>query len=465
MNFIKTIISDKVFIKKSIAIAIPVAFQNLLSSLLNLADTLMIGQLGETQVAAVGLANKLFFVFSLLIFGICSGSSILASQYFGGRELLNIKRVLRISLYLGVGGSLLFVIPGLLFPEFVMKIFTPQEGTIVIGASYLVIIALSYPVTAISNVYMAILRSMNYVKLPVVITLIAIGVNVVLNYIFIFGKFGFPVLGAAGAALATLIARIVEVAVLLIIVYLHKPGDDGIGDFIHNKYHRGKQDPFFLNKIFLMKYLFTAAPVIANEFMWGLGVTMYALVYGRMGDGATAAITITGTVENVINVFFFGLCYAAAVVLGNEMGANRLKQADRYAKNYIVVMFFLTIIGSGITLLLREPIISLFAVSDQVRGYIKLCLNIFAIFLPIRMMNALFIISILRSGGDTKVALFIDISSVWLIGIPMAIIGGMLLKLPVYLVYAMIMLEEVYKVVLGYLRYRKKKWLKNIVED
>jgi putative MATE family efflux protein len=464
MNQFKRMIQDKSFLKKTFAITVPIALQNILNSMLNLVDTLMIGQLGESSVAAVGLANKVFFVFSLLMFGICSGSGVLASQYFGKREMLNIRRVLRMSLLIGVGGSFLFLIPGIFFPKFVMSIFTPQEGTIAIGASYLAVIAISYPLTAVTNSYVAILRSMNYVKLPVLITLLAICVNVTLNYVLIFGKFGFPEMGVAGAALATVIARVVEFSTLLLVVRMHKAGDDGIGDFIHTKYDKIKENGVaFLNHAFVNKYFLTAAPVIANEFMWGLGVTMYSLVYGRMGDAATAAITITGTVEQVALVFFFGICNAAAVVLGNELGADQLEKAEEHAKNYMILLFILTLFGATITIVSREWVISIFAVSDVVANYIRLCITVFALYMPVRMINTLLIVAILRSGGDTKAALFLDVSGVWLIGIPMAVLGGLVFHFPIYIVYAMIMIEEVYKVILGFIRYKQKKWLKNIV--
>ena len=473
MNYIKLLSKNKSFLRKTMVITIPIALQNLLNNVLNLVDTLMIGRLGETDIAAVGLANKVFYVFSLLMFGVCSGSGILAAQYWGRRELKNIRRVLRMSLLIGIGCSFLFVIPGILCPELVMRIFTPDEETISEGAKYLVIIAISYPLTAVTNAYVAILRSMNYVKLPVIITSIAICVNVFFNYGMIFGHFGFPAMGVAGAALATVIARVVECAALLIIVYLHKAGDDGVGDFIHqpkqeeiDKISEGSQriaGKKLFPKAFVEKYIYTATPVIINEFMWGLGVTMYSLVYGRMGVQATSAITLANSVEQVVLVFFFGICSAAAVILGNEMGADKLKQAEEHAKVYIVLQLLLTFLGAAILFLSRNLIVSIFTVSDVVANYVQLCLMMFAIYMPVKMLNALLIVAILRSGGDTKYALFLDVSGVWLIGIPMAVLGGIVLKLPIYAVYSMVMLEELYKLILGLRRYRKKKWLNNIV--
>lgn len=464
MNRFKIIWNDKPFLKRTFAITIPIVLQNLLNTLVNLVDTLMIGQLGETSIAAVGLANKLFFVFALLMFGVSSGSSILSAQYYGKGELINIRRVLRISLIIGMGGSMLFAVPGLFAPEFVMSIFTPLEGTISEGAKYLVIIVFSYPLTAVTMTYISILRSMNYVKLPVIITTVSILVNVFFNYALIYGHFGFPKMGVAGAALATLIARIVECVVLLILIYSHKAGDGKLGDFVHLKYDKAKEKgKAFINRAFLVKYLSTASPVIANEFMWGLGVTMYSLVYGRMGDAATAAITITNTVEQVALVFFFGICHAAAVILGNELGSDKLDMAEEHAKNYIAMMFSLAIVGAVVVLAIRNPVAALFDVSDEVLNYVRLCITVFALYMPIRMLNTLFIVAILRSGGDTKATFLLDTTGVWLIGIPMAVLGGLVLKYPIYIVYAMILIEEFYKLVLGYLRYMKKIWLRNIV--
>ena len=466
MTQFKRIIQDRNFLKRTFAITVPIALQNMLSNLLTLMDTLMIGHLGETSIAAVGLANRVFFVFSMLMFGICSGSGVLASQYWGRRELINIRRVLRMSLIIGIGGSFVFLIPAVLFPSTVMRIFTPSKDTIEIGATFLGIIAFSYPLTAITNCYVATLRSMNYVKLPVIITTVAIGINIVLNYILIFGKFGFPKMGVAGSATSTLIARFLEMSALLIVIYSHKAGDGVIGDFIHAKYDRIKeQGAKLLNKAFVMKYFCVASPVIANELMWGSGVTMYSLVYGRMGNAATAATTISNTVEQVAMVFFFGLCSAAAVILGNELGADEYDKAQEHAKNYIVMLICLTLIGSVITFLAKDKIVSWFAVSDDVARLTRLCITVFAIYLPFRMLNTLFIVAIFRSGGDTKAALFLDVSGVWLIGIPMAVLGGLVLKLPVYVVYAMIFLEEIYKVALSIIRYRQKKWVKNIVSS
>ncbi|BCZ47419.1 MATE family efflux transporter [Clostridium gelidum] len=449
---LKNITEDRKFIKKAIAITIPIALQALLNTSLNLVDTVMIGSLGQTSIAAVGLANKVFFVFTLLLFGIISGSSILTAQYFGKNDIKNIRRVLGIALIIGLIGAVIFVIPSLICPEIVMSIFTPSENTIKIGASYLAIAAISYPLTAVTNVYIGTLRGVNQVKAPVFITIICIFIKVILNYSLIFGHFGMPALGVRGEAIATLIVRTLECICILSLVYFEKgPAAAKIKELVS------------FNVKFVKLYLKTVTPVITNEFMWGLGVTMYSLVYGRMGDEAVAAITITQTAEQIITAVFQGTSAATAVILGNELGANKLEDAKTHAKYFIILNFIFSLIMALICFGIRNPLITLFNVTGIVATNISTCLIVFILYLPFKTFNWVNIVGILRSGGDTKAALILDITGVWCVGIPLAYLGGIVFGLPIYFVYAMVSLEEVYKFFLGFMRYKKKIWLRNLV--
>ena len=451
-GIIRETFEDKSFIRKVITIGIPIAFQGLLNTLLNLVDNMMIGSLGESSIAAVGQANKVFFVFTLLLFGIVSGSSVLTAQYFGKKDIKNIRRVLGLSLIIGLAGAFIFMLAGLFIPKTVMRIFTPNENTIKIGVSYLTIVAISYPLTAITNCYISLLRATNKVKAPVFITILAILVNVILNYTFIYGHFGFEALGVRGAAIATVIARLFECICILSVVYIGK--SEAAAKF---------KELIDFNKEFIKKYFIIVSPVIANEFVWGLGVTMYSLVYGRMGDSAVASITITQNVEQICVVIFQGLSSATAVILGNELGANKIEKADKHAKGFFIIQFMLVLVMATVCLIIRKPLINLFNVDGKVASDIVKCLNVFIIYSPFRMFNLVNIVGVLRSGGDTKASLLLDMTGVWLVGIPFAFLGGIVLKLPIYYVYAMITIEEVYKFILGFIRYRKKKWLRKIV--
>lgn len=452
----RDMLRDTTFLKKVMTIALPVAMQGMLNTVVNLVDNLMIGSLGSTAIASVGLANKVFFVFTLLVFGVASGSGVLAAQYWGNQDVKNIRKVLGVGLVISLAGAILFLIPARLKPQLMMRIFTTSQASIEMGAAYLAVAALSYPCTAISNTYVAMLRAVNRVKAPVVISCVAILVNIVFNYTLIYGKFGAPALGVVGAAIATLIARVVEVILIILVVYLGK-----------TPLACRLKELFGYSGEFLRQFFRTATPVICNEFVWGLGVTIYSMAYGRMGDDAVAAITIATTIQDIAVVLFQGLSAATAVILGNEMGAGKLKKAELYARYIFILQFILTIFAALLIIALRWRIISLYqpGISDEVAMSVNRCLLMFALFTPAKMFNFVNIVGVLRSGGDTVMCLFIDTSGVWFIGIPLAFIGGLVLKQPIHIVYGMVMLEEVYKAAIGYWRYRQKKWLRNLAVE
>lgn len=458
----KEMFQNKIFLNKVWRIAGPVALQGMLNTVVNLVDTMMIGTLGENTIAAVGLANKVFFVYNLLVFGIVSGSGILAAQYWGQKDVKSIRKVLGLCLLLALGSSMFFFLPGLLRPELVMRIFTESSSSIAIGAVYLTIAVFSYPFIALTNVYVAMLRAVNQVKIAVITSSMAIVTNIVLNFFLIFptrevvvGSFAVVIpglgMGVAGAAAATVAARVLEAVVLLSITYLKKwPVAAKLSEM------------FGYGRAFLKKYAVTVSPVIMNEFMWGLGVTMYSLAYGRMGDNAVAAITIATTIQDIVTVLFQGLSAATAVILGNEMGAGKLKRAESYAVYFFILQFILTVIGAVLLIAGRGAILSFYRISPQVARDASMLTTVFALYMPFKMFNYINVVGVLRSGGDTRMCLFLDTSGVWLIGVPLAFLGGLVWKLPITWVYALVMLEELYKAALGYWRYRQKKWLKNL---
>lgn len=451
---VKTMARDRIFLTKALKIALPVAMQGMLNTIVNLVDTMMIGALGSASIAAVGLANKVFFVFTLLVFGIVSGSGVLAAQYWGNGDIKNIKKVVGLALTLAVTASFAFLLPAVVYPDKVMRIFTASEDAIQVGMGYLTIVALSYPATAVSNTFVAMLRATGRVKAPVVISSFTIFINIFFNYTFIYGNFGAPAMGAAGAALATLIARFVEAGAILGVVYLGKAP-------VAARF----REMFGYSRAFLAQFFSTASPVIANEFMWGLGTTLYSLAYGRMGNDAVAAITIATTIQDIVTVLFQGLSAATAVIMGNEMGAGKLKRAERYAKNFLILQFIITILAGLFCVAIRWNIIGFYNITAEVAQDVSRCILVFVLFMPFKMFNFVMIVGILRSGGDTKMCLLLDCSSVWCIGVPMAFLGGLFFGFPIYIVYGMVTLEEVYKTVLGYWRYRKKKWLRNLAEE
>jgi len=447
--------ADKQFLTKTAAIALPVAFQSLLNTVVNMVDTMMIGTLGEVSIAAVGLANKVFFVFSLLIFGISSGASVLGAQFWGNHDVKNIRRVQGLSLLIGLGGSLIFVISGLICPEFVMRIFTDSQESVRVGAIYLAIVCVSYPLTAVTNIHTSLLRSTGVVVAPVVISMITILINVCFNYFLIFGKLGFSAMGVAGAAVATLIARIVECILIMVLVYVRKTA-----------LAAKLSELFGYSKSFLREYCRSSLPVVLNEFTWGLGVTMYSLVYGRMidSDSVVAAMTIFETFQNLMQVMVMGLASAAAVVIGNTLGAGDKERAWDEGKKLICLQVLISLVFMVFILLTRNYYAMFYSVSEKVADAVTMLMIVYALYLTSKNVNLMFIVGLFRGGGDTRVGLILDVCGVWVIGVPMAVLGGLVLKLPIWWVYAMVTIEELVKNVVCTWRFKSKKWINNLNE-
>lgn len=446
-------LKDRNFYRTMLAIALPIALQNLISSSLNMVDTVMIGKLGETQIAAVGLANQLFFLFILLMFGINSGCAIFTAQFWGKKDIANIRRVLGLALVSGGSLSLVFACIAFFVPQFVLRLFTIDSLVIDLGSQYLKIISFSYLITTISFAYAFASRSIGQAKLPMVVSAVSLLTNTLLNYLLIFGNLGFPEMGVRGAALATVIARSVELILLLSIIY--KQGDvlaGKIGELLDFEFD-------FAKRVYQ-----TAIPVILNEGFWALGMTMYSVVYARISTDAVASIQIANTIQNIFMVVAMGLGNSCAVMLGNEIGAGHKEKAITYGNTFILLGTLLGAAIGGFLALVSPYILQFFNVSQRVHESAYWILMIMGVTMAIRIFNTILIIGVFRSGGDTKFSLYLEMGSVWLVGVPLAFIGALVWKLPVYWVYGLISIEELIKAFLGFPRVLSKKWVRNVVE-
>ena len=373
---------------------------------------------------------------------------VFSSPVLGSGDVKNIRKVLGLCVMLAMVGAMFFVVPALTAPRMVMRIFTTSEGSIELGAKYLRIAALSYPFIALTNVYVAMLRATNKVVFPVICSCIAIVVNICLNYVLIFGKFGAPTMGVAGAACATLTARCIEVTLVLFYVY-------------------GKKLPlacepkgmFGWHKAFITQFLETSAPVIANEFMWGLGTTMYSLAYGRMSDDAVAAITIATTIQDIAVVLFQGLSAATAVILGNELGAGKLKRAEKYATQFFILQFIVTITAGVCLILGRWKIIGIYSITPEVAMDVSRCLLVFVAYMPAKMFNYVNIVGVLRSVVIPGCACSWIPAVYGAFGVPLRF-RRISMASAIYGVYALVMSEEVYKLILGIYATVRKNGLK-----
>lgn len=453
MSFKKT--KDKDFYKAMFAIALPITLQNLIASSVNMIDTLMITSLGKESLAAVGLANQVFFFYSVIVFGVATGSAIFIAQFWGKKDILNIRKILGLSLLISCIIGLVFTISAFFAPSSIMKIFTKEVEVVNLGRDYLKIVSLSYIITAISFSFSVASRSIGDAKMPMVVSIISFLTNTLFNYLLIFGKFGFPQLGVKGAAYGTLIARMVEVVLILYAVY------SSHGPLAGNFSELSSWD-----KNYVKKYFKTAYPVILNETFWSLGNVMYSIAYAKIGTEATAAVQITSTVQNIFLVFSRGLANSCTVMVGNKIGEGNEEEAVDYANKFLKIAVILGTFLGVILFFTTDLALMLFRnLPEDLYEASKSMIIVLAIFLPIKMFNGNLIVGVFRGGGDTKFSMMVEMGAVWAVGVPLAFLGATVFKLPVYLVSVLVNMEEVVKAIIGVPRVLSNKWVQNVVEN
>lgn len=444
---------DKTFYKKIFIIALPIIIQNFITSSLNIVDTIMIGKLGEIEIASVGIGNQYFFLFNILIMGMFSGMAIYTSQYWGKKDIASIKRVVGLGSLLAVIIGLLFTVVALISPRFIISIFNTNSDVIRLGSEYLGVVCLSYIFTALTFNFATALRCIEKTSVPMIVSAIALLTNTFLNWVFIFGNLGAPAMGVKGAAIATLIARILETIILVAYIYISK------------SVLAGRLNELFCFKREFVKMIFiTMIPVMLNEACWGLGSVMYNVIYGRIGTQAIASVQIATTVYNLFMVVIFGIGSAALVIVGKEIGRGDSEKGYRYGKKCLMLGCAIGVLLSLSLILLASNIVNIYDVSEQVKIWAKNILYVIAFIMVIRVYNIIIIVGVLRGGGDAKVSLAIEASTMWFIGVPLAFIGAFIFKLQVYQVYALCTVEEIVKGIFCVKRFRSKKWINNLVE-
>lgn len=444
-------LNDTTYYRRLFKIAAPIALQNFITSSLGMVGVMMIGQLGDAPVAAVGLANQIFFLLNLLLFGVTSGSAIFTAQLWGKRDIPNIRRVLGVSLVLGLIGSFAFLVVAELTPEAAIGIFSEDPQVIAIGAVYLRSIGWSFVFFAVTACFSAALRSTGDVRRPMVVGVAALVLNTLLSYGLIFGVFGLPAMGVHGAALAVLITRILECLGLLWSTYRSASPVGGRLNELFN-----------FNLAFIVTVLKPVIPVTFNEILWSLGVTIYNIVYARIGTDAIAAINIAFSIDNVALVAFLAIASACAIMVGNRIGEEDEAGAYKDAGRSLGVAFIGALLMGVIIWLVSGWILTFYKVSPPVIRDAQLVLRVISLFLWARVTNMILFLGIFRSGGDTRFGFILDAGSIWVIGVPMALLGAFVFHLPVYWVYCMVMADEITKNVIGLKRYFSKRWIHNL---
>lgn len=450
----KKLFENKAFFKTMITLAIPITLQNFITSSLNLIDTLMIGKLGETPIAAVGLANQYFFIFLLCISGINAGANVFMAQYWGKRDMEHIKKMLGIDVSVGMVATLIFGFAGILFPEQIMGILSKDVRVIELGATYIRIVSISTIFTNITQAYSTALRSTEQPKLPMIASLLGVLTNAFLNWVFIFGHFGVKPMGVVGAAIATTIARVIEMAYILILVY-------GKKNIVSTKI----KQLFSFQKSDLSRYFRVSTSAILNELVWAFGMTAFSIAYAKIGTTAVATMQIATTLNNMFMVICIGLSVAASIMIGNRIGSNEEEMALEYSMKIAVLAPIAGVILGVFIWILAPFIASMFDVTQETLDTTIKVLRIMAYVAPLRFFNVVMIIGVFRGGGDTKYTMLLQFCTVWLYAVPFSFLAAAVLQLSVVNVFICVCSEEVVKIFFVLQRLHSKKWIRNVVED
>ena len=453
------LLNDKLFWKKTLKIALPIAIQHALLSSFSLVDTIFVSRLGDVTLSAVGMCSQWSFLMNLVIFGICSATGVFVSQYWGVKDTKRIHKTLGIALTFGILVSLVFAAFAFFTPQYVLGLFNKNKSVISEGSKYLVTVSFLYPAFAVDDILNAVLRSCEKPRLPMISAGVTTAANIFLDYCLIFGKLGFPKMGVKGAALATVISAYLGIITVLSVSLVQK-----------NIIITNPANVFNFSKSDIKLFFGKAAPVILNESLWGLGIFVCNLVFANMGYEYYAAISILKTLENITFVFFVGLSSACSVLIGNSIGAGNIKQGIEDSKRFIIIVPAVSAIVGIIAIILRAPLVNLFDMGENLSELTlrsaKTLILIYSLTMPVRMLGFTFIVGILRSGGNTFAAAKFDLSSIWLSSVPAVLISAYVLKLPFIACFiVMYVFEDVLKVILCIPHYRSYKWIKPVTDE
>ena len=446
------LIKDKNFYKVLFSITLPIAAQNFITFTVSLADSLMLGKVGEIALSGANLANQLFFILMIITFGVTSAAMVFASQYWGKNDVYSMKRVITIMLRLAAVISVAASALAICIPETVMSWYSDDAAVIEAGASYLRIIGWAYPFYSITNGMASVLRSAHIVKISIVIYLSSLIVNVSLNWVLIFGHLGAPAMGVEGAAIATAVARLVEFIIL--IIYLA---------FFEKKIHYTIKDFFVSVKDYLGAFFKTGAPVVLNEAIWSIGTSVLSMIIGHISTEFVSANSIANIIWQCVWVVVSGMGNATSVVIGNAIGRGEKKETVLNKAKTIVLLAAIMGILSAITLLIiRGPIINFYEVSAETKALAYDLIVSYAIIIVFQAMSVQYIVGIFRGGGDTKTAMIVDVLFLWITAIPLGALTGLVLGWAPPFVYLMLRSDELLKNIIGFLRLRSGKWIRDI---
>lgn len=444
-------IFEKQFLLNMLAIAVPIALQNMISFGVAMMDSVMLGGLGDKAISAANLGGQPFSLLMSIGFGLSSGGSVLIAQYWGRGDVARIRTVMRLSMQIVFTASSLMTLVCLLFPQQVMGLYSNEAEIVAAAAQYLQLVALSYLPYSISNNYIMSLRAVEKVTVSAAIYGTSFFVNVFFNYVFIFGAFGAPALGVRGAAVGTILARCSEL--LLVTIYMYAK-EDTIGFRF--------SDCFRLKNEMIQDYTRHSLPVLGNELLWGLGISVTTAIIGRIGSVFVTANSIAAVLNQLALVSVIGVGNAAAVITGKLIGEGRMQRAKRAANTILLGSVFVGMFNCAMIFILRPIFLSFYRITPEAYEAAYTVMGVLALLHLSLAIDITCIIGILRGGGDTKTAFAFDCGALWLVSVPMGVLSGLVWGWPVPLVYVMLKLDSPIKTILSLIRLKSGAWIRNV---
>lgn len=441
------------FYRQMFKLAIPIIIQNLLSAAVNSSDVIMLNYVGQSAISAVSLAANYSNILFMVYYGLGTGASLLCAQYFGKKNMQAIHAVEGIALRFSLAISALVALAAFTIPQRMLLLFTSDQELIAIGSSYIRIMGITYLCWGVTEIYLAILRSIGRVTISMALNMLAFGLNILLNAVFIFGLFGAPKLGVTGVAIATASSRLIQLIACVIVSLLSK-------DVKLNPIYM-----FIRSKTLLNDFTHLSLPALGNDLSWSVAFSMYSVILGHLGTEAVAANSLVTVVRNVGSVFCFAIASAGTILLGRVMGQGELEKSKSYASGMLKMTVVAGAVGGVIVLAVTPFVLRFASLNDTAMHYLKYMLLINSYYIMGSAVNTALIAGVFRAGGDTKFGLICDTIDMWVYAVPLGFFAAFVVKLPVLWVYFLLCTDEFVKWPWVIHHYRKGEWAKNITRE
>ena len=441
------------FYRQMFKLAIPIIIQNLLSAAVNSSDVIMLNYVGQSAISAVSLAANYSNILFMVYYGLGTGASLLCAQYFGKKNMQAIHAVEGIALRFSLAISALVALAAFTIPQRMLLLFTSDQELIAIGSSYIRIMGITYLCWGVTEIYLAILRSIGRVTISMALNMLAFGLNILLNAVFIFGLFGAPKLGVTGVAIATASSRLIQLIACVIVSLLSK-------DVKLNPIYM-----FIRSKTLLNDFIHLSLPALVNDLSWSVAFSMYSVILGHLGTEAVAANSLVTVVRNVGSVFCFAIASAGTILLGRVMGQGELEKSKSYASGMLKMTVVAGAVGGVIVLAVTPFVLRFASLNDTAMHYLKYMLLINSYYIMGSAVNTALIAGVFRAGGDTKFGLICDTIDMWVYAVPLGFFAAFVVKLPVLWVYFLLCTDEFVKWPWVIHHYRKGEWAKNITRE